>query len=389
MAMSSVTVAAPAAKVEEPEWSESRHHMHRKRFVFTKTETVIAYVDLKGNPLPMASQVIDAPSNLQILSSSTALNTAPVQPPLQPAHEGESASSPTDSSESSSPESVPASSIDDADTAPQLKSAPWEDGKYDCSKFPSHVPQIVELNYLGHQGFTGIYDPITGASRDECLDGMYCSYACKPGWSKSQWPGWQPGNGVSVGGLLCKNGKLHRTNERYADLCIPQPDMLVAVNELEDVVSVCQTDYPGLEEMNIPTALWHGVRTQLTCIELAGYYIWQGLKTTAQFYVNNAGVMPEDGCIWGEPDGNIGNWSPLVAGAGFNGEVAFISLSKNPNNREGANFNAEIIADDDSEVNGKCEYVGRHVIPGGHFSGPNADGCTVAVTYGRAKIRIF
>jgi len=383
MAMSSVTVAAPAVKGEEPEWSESRHHMHHKRLLITKTETIIEYVDLKGNPLPMASQVIDAPSNLQTLSSSTALNIAPDQPPLQPGHESESASPPTDSSDSSSPKSVPASPIDDAETAPLVESFVWEDGKYSCSQFPSFVPHIVQLNHLNHEGWSSIYNPSAKDSLNSCRNGMYCSYACESGMAKSQWPDWQPDSGVSVGGLFCQHDKLYRTNPRYNDLCIRQPDMVVAVSELQSVVSVCQTDYPGDEVMSIQTAVWPWIRTQLTCIALDGYYMWRGMKTTAHFYVNDAGVLPNDGCIWGEPTGTIGNNAPLIFGAGYDGTAAYVSLAKNPNNNVGANFNAEIIADDGSVVNGKCEYIN------GRFFGGTTTGCTVAVTYGRAKLRFF
>lgn len=385
MAMSSVTVAAPAVKGEEPECSKSRHHVHlRKRGIVTETKVVTRYVDAAGNPLPISSsQLTVAPSNLQISSSSTALNIAPVQPPLQPALETASTSPPTYSSVSSSPESVPSSPIDNPPTPPWIYSATWEDGVYPCSEFP-YQPNIVRMDYLQRQGYTGIFDPADNSARDECTEGRYCSYACKNGFAKSQWPENQPADGKSVGGLFCKHGFLHRSNMAYTDLCIPQPDKVIAKSEIDQVVSFCQTDYPGLEEMIIATEVKPGSTTRLTCIALEGYYTWMGKPTTAQFYVNNAGVTQEEGCRWGYEGSDIGNWAPLVFGSGVSGELAYISLFKNPNNPHGANFNAELIADGpDSKVNGQCQYVR------GKFLGANPDGCTVAVERGRAVVRIW
>ena len=46
-----------------------------------------------------------------------------------------------------------------------------------------------------------------GDTSSNCKDGYYCSYACQAGMSKTQWPSEQPSNGMSIGGLYCKNGK--------------------------------------------------------------------------------------------------------------------------------------------------------------------------------------
>ena len=58
-----------------------------------------------------------------------------------------------------------------------------------------------------------------GDTSSNCKDGYYCSYACQAGMSKTQWPSEQPSNGMSIGGLYCKNGKLYRSNTDNDYLC--------------------------------------------------------------------------------------------------------------------------------------------------------------------------
>lgn len=121
----------------------------------------------------------------------------------------------------------------------------------------------------------------------------------------------------------------------------------------------------------------------LTVVDQDTYYTWQGLKTSAQYYVNNAGISVEDACVWGSSSSGVGNWAPLNFGAGSSDGVAYLSLIPNPNNGNALNFNVKIVAaDDSSTVNGECIYEN------GSFSG-GSDGCTVSVTAGKAKFVLY
>lgn len=46
--------------------------------------------------------------------------------------------------------------------------------------------------------------------------------------------------------------------------------------------------------------------------DVPGAFTWRGGATSAQYYVNNAGVSVKDGCVWGQSTGIVGNWAPYV-----------------------------------------------------------------------------
>ncbi|KAH3688259.1 hypothetical protein WICPIJ_000730 [Wickerhamomyces pijperi] len=260
----------------------------------------------------------------------------------------------------------------------------FEDGTIDCTDFSSLVGQgVIALDHLGFGGFSGIYhsDTSTGGS---CTDGSYCSYACQPGMSKTQWPSSQPGNGVSVGGLYCDAGKLYKSQSDQNYLCEWGIDSAYVVSEISEAVAICRTDYPGTENMVIPTYVQAGSTLPLTVVNQATYYKWEGGYTSAQYYVNNAGLTVEEGCIWGTSGSGLGNWAPINFGAGgFEGGISYVSIIPNPNNLEAANFNVKIVAGDNSVVNGDCVYAD------GKYNGDGTDGCTVAVSSGRAHFVLY
>jgi len=200
--------------------------------------------------------------------------------------------------------------------------------------------------------------------------------------SKSQYPSEQPSNGVSVGGLLCKNGKLHRTNKDVDALCQWGVDSAIVKSELSQDVAICRTDYPGTENMVLPTVAKAGGKVPLTVVHEDSYYRWQGGLTSAQYYVNDAGVSVEDGCVWSNSGSGKGNWAPLNFGAGKTGGKSWLSLIPNPNNRDALNFNVKIVAADGAEVNGDCKYEN------GKFYGGD-DGCTATVMSGEAYFVLY
>lgn len=258
---------------------------------------------------------------------------------------------------------------------------PFADGTIPCSQFPSGQG-VISIDWLNQGGWSGIEntDTSTGGS---CQEGSYCSYSCQPGMSKTQWPSSQPADGRSVGGLLCKNGMLYRSNTNSEYLCEWGVNAAYVESQLSQGVAICRTDYPGTENMVIPTFVGSGSTLPLTVVNQDTYYQWQGKKTSAQYYVNNAGVSVEDGCVWGTAGSGVGNWAPLNFGAGSTGGITYLSLIPNPNNRSPLNYNVKIVAaDGNSVVNGECSYEN------GAYSG-GSDGCTVAVTSGSAKFILY
>ena len=140
----------------------------------------------------------------------------------------------------------------------------FPDGEIDCSDFPDEYGAL-NLDYLNLGGWSGIqnpkvdnsagYDDIETIVSDQCSgsdccsDGMYCSYACPPGYQKTQWPEQQGATGQSVGGIKCQNGKLHLTNPGMSKkLCTKGTDAVTikVQNKISKGVSVCRTDYPGM-----------------------------------------------------------------------------------------------------------------------------------------------
>lgn len=121
--------------------------------------------------------------------------------------------------------------------------------------------------------------------------------------------------------------------------------------------------------MVIPLACTPGSIKPLTVPDSSVSYTWRGLTTSAQYYVNNAGVGIKDGCSWGQPGQGIGNWSPMIFGAGQDKGMMWLSISPNQLNNGPLNFNVEIIGG-----NSVCKYEN------GKFSTPG--GCTTAAKPG-------
>merc|ERR1712098_622834 len=98
-------------------------------------------------------------------------------------------------------------------------------------------------------------------------------------------------------------------------------------------------------------------------------YVWQGMATTAQYYINPSGVSVEDGCQWGTPGSNMGNYAPVNVGVGrgSTGET-FISIFPNkPTNPDG-------VLDSNIKITGggSGKYYNNGV--------ESPAGCTVAVS---------
>ena len=133
----------------------------------------------------------------------------------------------------------------------------FPDGEIDCNEFPQKYGAIP-IDWLGLGGWAGVQHTSivndivgnieTATSSQGCSNNggsAYCSYACPPGYQKSQWP--EQDSGTSVGGLLCgSDNKLHLTNPSLSkQLCIKGTGLVSVVNKLGKNAAICRTEYPG------------------------------------------------------------------------------------------------------------------------------------------------
>ncbi|KAI6779122.1 uncharacterized protein J7T54_007577 [Emericellopsis cladophorae] len=309
------------------------------------------------------------------------------------------------------PETTTSSAVPTTSAAPQKSSTPkpvtgggvdtpFPDGEIKCSHFPSDYG-AVSLDWLGFNGWAGlqqvpdyvlgslksIVDIHTGISGDDCESGTMCSYACPPGYQKSQFPEAQGSTLESIGGLYCDSeGMLRLTHDPNGDgeypLCTKGEGGVFIQNDLDEVVSTCRTDYPGTEGMYIPAIAGPGDKVEL-CNPDQSYYTWDNKGTSAQYYVNPKGFDKEEACIWKSdkfPD-KLGNWAPVIAGVGYTDDGnTFLSIFQNaPMSTAKLDFNIEIVGD----VNSKCSYID------GKWTG-GSNGCTTAFKKGgKATFRYF
>ena len=139
----------------------------------------------------------------------------------------------------------------------------FPDGEIDCSVFPAESGAIP-INWEGVGGWSGsqymnigdngainIDTAVKNQNTPFCAQKngktAMCSYACPPGYQKSQWPSVQGANGESIGGLQCgSDGKLHLTNPGLSKtLCIKGTEKVKVQNNLSKNAAICRTDYPG------------------------------------------------------------------------------------------------------------------------------------------------
>ncbi|ODV85474.1 hypothetical protein CANARDRAFT_198682 [[Candida] arabinofermentans NRRL YB-2248] len=400
---------AAATAVEECTTTTRAYHQHKRAVAYdyvyvtvtvdsagaTVSPTVEKSIELKNVDVASATTSSDSSSSTTSSSSSTTTSSSTTSSSSSSSSTSSTSSSSSSSSEESTESSTSTSSSSDSSYTYSSSSSisgdlsafsdPTEkfvDGVIKCSEFPAGNG-VIALDNLGFGGWSGLYHPSDTSTGGSCEDGTYCSYACQPGMSKSQWPSSQPSNGVSVGGLYCDGGYLYRSSDSDY-LCEWGLDAARVVSELDDVVSICRTDYPGTENMVIPTVVEGGDEAILTVVNEETYYQWQGDMTSCQYYVNNAGVDYTDGCIWGSSGSGVGNWAPLNFGAGYYDGISYLSLIPNPNNYDSLNYNVKIVAyDDDSTVSGECVYED------GTYNGDGTDGCTVGVTSGKAKFVLY
>ncbi|KAJ5619484.1 hypothetical protein N7510_003468 [Penicillium lagena] len=246
--------------------------------------------------------------------------------------------------------------------------ADFPDGEIDCTDFPSNYG-AVPLDYLGLGGYSGIQ---YASWEDELISDIITA--------KSQWPEKQGSTGQSVGGLQCSGGKLYLTNSALSKkLCMPGVGGVFVRNEMSQQAAVCRTDYPGTESETIPLAATVGGTHPLTCPDAASYYKWQNSDTSAQYYVNPAGISTESGCQWGDGSSPIGNWAPMNLGVGQTSSGKWLSMFQNtPTTNVPLNFKVKLVGDD---LGAECKYENGQFYQNGS---PIDNGCTTQVMSGDA-----
>jgi hypothetical protein len=338
-------------------------------------------------PSSSSSSLWIQPASTIVLPSSSAEPTTSSSAYVAPSSYAASSSSKAAPSSSSSSSSSSNDDDDDDDNHPgNGLDEDFPDGELDCGDFPDQYGAIP-VDWMGLGGWTGVqqagstlggYGNIrTALHGDGCTEGAYCSYACPAGYQKSQWPTTQGATGQSVGGILCQGGKLRLTNTAMSKkLCMTgttKVDVKIE-NNLGSNVAVCRTDYPGTEGETVPLNTKPGKTYPLTCPDADNYYNWQGGKTSAQYYVNPAGVSMKDACQWGSDANPWGNFAPMNLGVGYSNGRAWLSIFQNaPTTDAKLEFSVEIKGGDD--MSGSCKYSnGQYCSQNGCSS---TTGCTV------------
>ncbi|RDW83739.1 SUN family protein UTH1 [Aspergillus mulundensis] len=414
-----LTLATAGSIAAAAQHQHGHRHHHKREVVTVDGPTVVEY--MLDNELISADKVCQgitdgtlawangqpASDPCQTSTSTTASSTTTeaYTPTIAPAKfietEASSSSSTSTSTSTSTSVSVASSTTSQAAATSSAASsstatgldASFPDGELDCSTFPSDYG-AVSLDYLGLDGWSGIQyvtlvdevisSIVTAVTGDSCTSGAMCSYACPPGYQKSQWPTTQGSTGQSVGGLQCKGGKLYLTNSDLSDkLCIPGVGGVQAKNTLSDHVAVCRTDYPGTESETIPISLNSGETKDVTCPNGETYYKWEGKVTSAQYYVNPAGTTTEEGCQWGDGSKAIGNWAPINLGVGENNGKWLSIFQNSPTTTEKLDFNIKIQGDN---LSGSCKYEDGSFVSD---TGSNDSGCTVEVMSGDATFVFY
>ena len=266
----------------------------------------------------------------------------------------------------------------------------FPDGELSCSEFPSAYGAI-QVPWLNMGGWSGIQDVVissdevvsmsTEVAGGSCKEGSMCSYACPPGYQKSQWPSTQGSTGQSVGGLACQNGKLRLTNAALStNLCIKGVGNVNVKNSLGTNAAICRTDYPGTESETIPLNTLNGITNPLTCPDANKYFQWQGKYTSAQYYINNKGVAQSDACTWATDGSGVGNWAPSYLGVGMDqyGKTWLSiasTIQNNPSSYTPLDYTVEITGDNLSD---KCRLQNGQYCSGSDYSNCNDMGCTVS-----------
>lgn len=137
------------------------------------------------------------------------------------------------------------------------------------------------------------------------------------------------------------------------------------------------TSSEGTESETVPLNVEPNTTDNLTCPDADKYYKWTGSSTSAQYYVNPAGVAVKDACTWGSNANPWGNYAPLNLGVGYSNGAAWLAIFQNaPTTDAKLDFTIEIVGDG---VSGSCKYTNGKYCSGSNYETcSSTTGCTVS-----------
>lgn len=397
-----LTLAATLiAGVAEAQHANHHRHLHAKRDVAKRSPEVV--VKYEQGPTE-TTYVIDgktisadeakaglADGRYLVVGESQPVFSPP--PPPAPKSTTQAAifveQKPTSSSSSSEAPKPTSTAPPSSNTStPTGLDAPFPNGTIPCSSLPTEYG-ARPLDWLGIGGWASIMQPdekkwtpgtmiatLHQTVSGGCTPNCFCSYACPNGYQKTQWPETSQGaTGQSIGGLWCNaEGFLELTRPEVKTLCTAGAGGVFVQNNLPGTVAVCQTDYPGNEQMSIPLETLPGQKYTLTNPDAKKSYFWKGSPTSGQFYVNPLNVPVEDACVWTSPTNpdSAGNWAPVNMGVGKDVHgITYLSIFPNlPTSHAQLDFDIEITGD----ITAPC------ALKGGSYTG-GGNGCTVSTLY--------
>lgn len=359
---------------------EAREEPNNVVTVYAAQATETIY-ELAGEVVDLDAAKAGIDNGAYVIVGETKPTYSPPPPPPEPTTSSEEPEigaqffeSKTEESTSTTSIAVPTTSTSAAPLPPKPKptsSTPvvgggidsdFPSGKIKCSEFPSEwgAQPLEWLKLGGWSGLQFVPDYIkgalsistinTGIAGETCDKNCMCSYACPPGYQKTQWSDAQGSTKQSIGGLYCNSeGYLELTRKASNKLCEKGLGGVTIKNELSEVVNTCRTEYPGTEAMVLPFTAEAGETIELTNPDQNEYYIWDGKGTSAQYYINKKGLDVGDACVWNSPADpkGAGNWSPAVAGVGRAADgLTYVSIFQNlPTSNALLDFNVEITGD--------------------------------------------
>ncbi|GME81081.1 unnamed protein product [[Candida] boidinii] len=167
------------------------HHHHHKREAALVYVTEVVRVDQYGNTISVENAAPTTTAQATTSTTPVAQTTSSTEQQQQAATTSTKAAATSTSSTSAAAATTSAAAASSKSTV-SSGSGSFEDGTIPCSEFPS-ADGVVSVSWIGLGGWASIM-AMDGSTSSSCEDGFYCSYACKAGMSKTQWPSSQPGD---------------------------------------------------------------------------------------------------------------------------------------------------------------------------------------------------
>lgn len=147
-----------------------------------------------------------------------------------------------------------------------------------------------------------------------------------------------------------------------------------ALNLTSSLLSLTHFRVTGTESETIALDAAAGSTQELTCPDASKYYFWKELSTTAQYYINPAGVSVAQACQWGDGSKPWGNFAPMNLGVGKTDGLTFLSIFPNaPTTTAKLEFNIKLTGDFGGS---SCKYEDGEFYENGVLT--QKSGCTVS-----------